>query len=263
MQNLDVLEWVRQRRPNSKWVVDQVTNVTFFIEKLRGHPIGRGTDLPSYLTDNGSLLPLDRDLISGKPYTDNLCFLRALAVHNGCLPKNLERDTKHYYERYREELPEKKEFCGVKLTELPNLEHLFEVNLFVYSLQPTKPDGGEGEDDTPKEDEYSTSEIAAQLNHRSLCHYPSTLYLNLYYNHFSFIKNMKKYAKSYCCSRCGTYWKHVAMLNRHERTCEAKVHYQFLGGSYKTSPAIFPLRGRRLHHSRLSQVLSLQIHLRL
>ena len=46
LQNLDVLEWVRQRRPNSKWVVDTVTKITFFITKIRGHPIGRGTDLP-------------------------------------------------------------------------------------------------------------------------------------------------------------------------------------------------------------------------
>ena len=50
--NLDVLEWVRQRRPNSKWVVEQVTNITFFVTKLRGHPIGRGTYLPSYLAEN-------------------------------------------------------------------------------------------------------------------------------------------------------------------------------------------------------------------
>ena len=241
LQNLDVLEWVRQRRPNSKWVVEQVTNVTFFITKLRGHTIGRGTDLPAYLAENHGLVALDRNRQTGKIYTDNLCFFRALAVHNGCHPKNLERDAKHYYERYRETFPEKKKFCGVKLTELSDLEHLFEVNLFVYCLEPTKHDGEEGEEDTIKEDKGSTPEIAAQLIHRSLCHYPSTLYLNLYQNHFSYIKDMKKYAKSYCCSRCGTYWRHVGKLHRHERTCEAKVCYQFPGGAYKTSPTIFQL----------------------
>ena len=59
LKNLDVLEWVSQRRPNSKWVVDTVTNVTFFITKIRGHPIGRGTDLPEYLSNKDGLLPLD------------------------------------------------------------------------------------------------------------------------------------------------------------------------------------------------------------
>ena len=28
---IDYLEWVRQQRPNSKWVVDLVTNVTWFV----------------------------------------------------------------------------------------------------------------------------------------------------------------------------------------------------------------------------------------
>ena len=90
--NLDVLEWVRQRRPNSKWVVQQVTNVTFFVTKLQGHPIGRGTYLPSYLAKNHGLVALDRNRNNGKVYSDNLCFFRALELHNGCHQKNLERD---------------------------------------------------------------------------------------------------------------------------------------------------------------------------
>ncbi|KAL9973270.1 hypothetical protein ACROYT_G019700 [Oculina patagonica] len=104
-------------------------------------------------------------------------------------------------------------------------------------MEPTKPDGDEEE----AEDKENEPEIAAQLMYRSLCHYTSTLYLNLHQHHFSYIKDLKKYAKSYCCSRCGTYWKHVGKLHRHERTCEAKVRYTFPGGAYKTSPTIFQL----------------------
>ena len=238
--NLDVLEWVRQRRPNSKWVVEQVTNITFFVTKLRGHPIGRGQSLPHYIVENRGIDALDGNQQTGKVYNDNLCFFRALGLHNGCHPKNLERDAKHYYEKYRETLFDKKKFCGVKLKELPDIEHLFEVNIFVYALEPTKPDG-EGGDEDNTEEEITVPDIAAQLIHRSLCHYPSTLYLNLYQNHFSYIKDLKKYAKSYSCSRCGTLWKHVGKLNLDERTCEAKVSYQFPGGAYKTPPIIFQL----------------------
>ena len=136
--NLDVLEWVRQRRPNSKWVVEQVTNITFFVTKLRGHPIGRGTYLPSYLAENHGLVAFDRKRHNGKAYSDNLCFFRALALHNGCHSKNLERDAQHYYEWYRGFSPEKNKFFGVKLKELPDLKHLYEVNISVYSLEPTR-----------------------------------------------------------------------------------------------------------------------------
>ena len=33
----------------------------------------------------------------------------------------------------------------------------------------------------------------------------------------------------------------MGMLDRHERTCGAKVQYMFPGGAYKTPPTIFEL----------------------
>ena len=124
ISNIDFLEWVRQQRPNSKWVVDLVTNVTWFIWKLRDHPIGRGSHLPGYIAENHGIAPLDRNHQTGKLYQDNLCFFRCLALHNGCHTKNLERDTKHYYQQYREAGLVKKKFHGVKLSELDELEKL-------------------------------------------------------------------------------------------------------------------------------------------
>ena len=237
-RDTDMLEWVRQQRPNSKWVVEQATNVTFFVTKLRDHPIGRGKLLPHYIVENRGVVSLDRDKSNNKSYNDNLCFFRALALHNGCHLINLERDTQHYYERYRETRPDDKKFRGVKLEEILDLERLFEVNVFVYSLEPTKPDGDDG-DDTDNDD--NQPEITAQLVYRSLSHYSSTLYLNLYGQHFSYIKDLSKYTKSFCCSRCGKFWKRAYMLRRHERKCEAKVHYKFPGGVYKTPLTIFQL----------------------
>ena len=94
--DIDVLEWVRQKRPNSEWVVDQVTNVTFFATKLQGHPIGCGKNLPHYIVENRGIDALDRNAKTGEVYNDNLCFFRALGLHNGCHLTNLERDAKHY-----------------------------------------------------------------------------------------------------------------------------------------------------------------------
>lgn len=100
LRNLDILEWARQLRPNSKWIVDQVTNVTYFVTKVVDHPIGRGkTTLPHYIVENRGIDPLDCDKRTAIPYEDNLCFFRALALYNGAHLKNLERDTKYYFER--------------------------------------------------------------------------------------------------------------------------------------------------------------------
>ena len=174
VNNIDFLEWIRQQWPNSKWVVDLVTNVTWFAWKIRDHPIDRGKYLPGYIVDNPGITPLDRNIRRGKPYEDNLCFFRCLALHNGCHTKNLKRDTKHYYQQYRDAVLSKKRFHGVKLSELDELEKMYEVSIQVYSLAPT-PSHSEDEDN-----EENTPEIAATLLRRSHRHYASTLYLNLY-----------------------------------------------------------------------------------
>ena len=36
----DMLEFIRQQRPDTKWVVQLLTNVMFYVNKLIGHPIG-------------------------------------------------------------------------------------------------------------------------------------------------------------------------------------------------------------------------------
>ena len=129
ISNIDFLEWVRQQRPNFKWVVDLITNVTWFITKIRDHPIGRGKYLPGYIVDNSGITPLDRNIQTGKPYEDNLCFFCCLALHNGCHTKNLERDTQYYYQQYRDAGLSKKKFYGVKLNEPDDLEKVYEVNI--------------------------------------------------------------------------------------------------------------------------------------
>ena len=72
----DVLEWARQKRPNSKWVVDRVCNVTFYVNKILDHPIGCGDQLPDYIVDNPAVVGLQKDKHHNFWYRDNLCFFR-------------------------------------------------------------------------------------------------------------------------------------------------------------------------------------------
>ncbi|CAB3995824.1 Hypothetical predicted protein [Paramuricea clavata] len=125
LENLDVFELARQRRPNSKWVVMDITNATFYVTKLRDHPIGRSRRLPKYVLENPAIVSLDCNGQTGLPYEDNLCLFRCLALHRRCHPHNLERDTQHYFERYSED----DDFDGVTLEESPELEKMFELNI--------------------------------------------------------------------------------------------------------------------------------------
>ena len=120
---IDYLEWVRQQRPNSKWVVDLITNVTWFVWKIRDHPIGRGKYLPGYIAENRGIDAVENNAKTGKPCEDNLCFFRCLALYNGCHTKNLERDAQYYYQHYRDAGLSKKKFHGVKISKLDELEN--------------------------------------------------------------------------------------------------------------------------------------------
>ena len=72
----DVLEWARQQRPNSKWVVDRVCHVTFYVNKIINHPIGYGDRLPDFVLNNNAVVALQKDENHNFWYRDNLCFFR-------------------------------------------------------------------------------------------------------------------------------------------------------------------------------------------
>jgi hypothetical protein len=89
----DMLECIRQQRPDTKWVVHDLINVAFYVNKLFNHPIGAIVVLPDYILKNKAVVAL----VGGSNgfYTYNLCFFRSLAVHRGAPDvKALETATK-------------------------------------------------------------------------------------------------------------------------------------------------------------------------
>ncbi|XP_066285616.1 uncharacterized protein [Branchiostoma lanceolatum] len=110
---------------------------------------------------------------------------------------------------------------------LDELKRLIQLNIYVYSLQLN-------DEETNKENDYFD-----ELIRRPLSRYKETMYLNLYQTHFSYIKDFKKYAKSYACPKCGKKWVDSYKLNRHELTCDGAITYEYPGGAYHLPPTIF------------------------
>jgi hypothetical protein len=69
----DILEYIRQQRPDTKWVVHLLTNVTFYLSKLIQHPIGARVVVPDFFLRNQGLVCL----VGGYHglYEDNYDFL--------------------------------------------------------------------------------------------------------------------------------------------------------------------------------------------
>ena len=65
-------------RPDTKWRVVDITNITFYVNHLKDAPLGAPIALPVYITNNHGLRNVSAD--------GNLCFFRCLAVHQGANP---------------------------------------------------------------------------------------------------------------------------------------------------------------------------------
>ena len=223
VRTTDVLQYAIAQRPDSGWVVELVTNATYFVNAILNHPIGCvGAALPAYLRNNKHVVTLTNDR-RGTPYDDHLCLFRCIGLHlqqrgtrnvgKKLNSTRLTRVAKQLHARYGGATN------GVRLNELERVETVFGINIVVYRL---------------------TAAGAAELVRRSLETHPTTLNVNLYEKHFSYILDLRAYAKTYKCSKCGnSLWRYPSELRRHEATCEGGVRHVFPGGVYRPTPSVF------------------------
>ena len=194
-------------RPDTKWRIVQITNVTFFVNKLIDTPLSAQCQLPDFITFNWGLAN-----VSG---AQNLSLFRCLAIFKWANPRYCERDAKDLFTVYCSHFGN--EFNGVTLECLLKLEDLFKVNIVVYSL-----DGR-----------------VASLEHRSREIYDQTLKVNVYQNHLSVIKDFEKYCAVFQCKTCSKLWYGRNHYSCQCRTCTAKVREIYSGGIYTSTPTIF------------------------
>ena len=158
------------RKPDSQWVVDKVTNITFFFTKRINCPIGCGQNLANFVMDNPGVHALIRNKNTGKMYDDNLCLFRCLALHRGNKISALEKETLNLFRCYCNYFQiSPTNFSGVTLAKLDQIENLFHCNIMVYYL------------------EEKNASTTAKLLLRSKKIYSTTVYVNLFENHFSYI----------------------------------------------------------------------------
>jgi hypothetical protein len=116
--------------------------VRFCLHHLN-YTLGRGgVKLPDYIKNSRSIVSLDKDSRK-RLYKDHLCVFRCLAVHRGRLEDHLETHTKSLFSRWIDYLsvkdrdidPDPKNFRGVQLTDIPDFEKCFDVNVNINQLR--------------------------------------------------------------------------------------------------------------------------------
>ena len=211
----DILQWAIAQPPNSDWVVELVTNATFFLNRIIQHPIGCvGVALPDYVKRNKSIVGLKKDRHRMATYSDNICLFRCLSLH-------LKRDAAVLYAEYTNTAWHA--FVGVTLDDLHKVENKFETNVVVYQLV-----------------EIDNGKTVAELVRRSPAQYQDTMYVNLHETNYSYIHDINMYCHSWRCRNCEqALWKSSWEFHRHESVCEAGVNRIYKGGVYHPTPSMF------------------------
>ena len=197
-------------RPDSKWKVVDIPNITFYINHLKDAPLGAPISLPDYIKNNHGLRNVSAD--------DHLCFFRCLAVHQGADPRRCEKTAKNLFYKYCTRFDvAPADFAGVQLFDFVHLEDFFELNLIAYEL-----DGK-----------------VAKLVQWSREFYKETMRLNVYENHLSVIVNFESYCGVYQCVHCDKLWTENNNYYRHTKSCTTTVREIFPGGIHKNPATIF------------------------
>lgn len=214
LRRMDITTELLRIRPDTKWIPVLVTNVNFTVFSTH-YPLGQG-QLPGYLLNKYSIYPLVKNQQTSEVYDDNLCAFRCLALHQGYDIKSLENPAKQLFRQWCQEPWQT--FEGLSFEDFPEFETRYRVNVEVYSLD---------------------EEGFARSIYKSMRKQESTMYLNMYENHLSFIKDFAMYAQKYRCKTCDRHFDHAGHLHRHQKVCSSQTKYVYPGGFHKPRHSIF------------------------
>lgn len=192
LQEIDICTFIVRNRPNTKWKIALVTNVTFHLYFLN-HLLGSPISLPDFITKKKNyIISFEKDPKHSKVYNDNLCLFRCLTYHETKsyglafeerVKKNFNIWCQFLYENEMCDIRNDgiKKFQGVNIENIHDVEKCFQGNIDVFEIDACE----------------NTSIV-----YKSPCFYDNQMFLNLFGNHVSYITNINRYAKKYVCSIC-------------------------------------------------------------
>ena len=136
LKKTDVIESYTKERSNTKWGFFKLTNLTKFAAILTDIPMGcKDAVLPESLLKNHTVNCLTYEQSTKKPYKDNLCLFRALALH---LHENerLEEATSKLFNLFliNSTNPDPSKFQGVYMDDIPSVEDIVGINNFIHDV---------------------------------------------------------------------------------------------------------------------------------
>ena len=136
LQKFDIVDHCTWERANTKWKFYKLTNLTVFAALLKDVPMGcKNSVLPEPLLKNQNVNCPTYEQNTKKPYNDNLCHFRAVALHlfgNERLEEETSKIFNLFLNNCGEADPSK--FQGVHMTDIPKVEEMLQLNILLYDI---------------------------------------------------------------------------------------------------------------------------------
>ena len=170
-----ILEQLTKQFPDSKTQLLGIYAMAVKITRL-DYPIGNKIELPPYIIESRSIIGLHE-------VDNNMCFWACLALATGCRRDRYKTKAAELYTQFYSYKPPLNYAGFDYINELDRYENSntnFAINIVSYY------------------EDKSISYIRKSKFNDSR----TSIYLNLYLNHFSYITDLQKLAKTFLCQRC-------------------------------------------------------------
>ena len=217
LKKTDVIESCTNKRSSTKWKFFILPNLTIFAAILRDIPMGcKDAVLPESLLKNQTINCLTFEKNTRKPYNDNLCLFRTLALHlHG--NERLEEETSKLFNPFlvNSTNPGPSKFQGVCVDDIPSVEDIVGINFFIYDIHLI--DGA----------------MVGELARRSIKKYEKNVQLIRYDSHICYVDNISALFKAFRCSTCDTFFQKTGNLERHLVRCSELMKHIYPKNMYQ------------------------------
>ena len=169
-----------------------------FAALLRDIPMGCKDAVPPESLENHTVKCLTFEKNTRKPYNDNLCLFRVLALHlHG--NERLEEETSKLFNLFvvNSTNLDPSKFQGVCMDDIPSVEDIVGINIFIYDM------------------DLIDGAMVGELARRSIKKYEKSVQLIRYNSHICYVDNIHALFKAFRCPTCDTYFQKTGNLECH------------------------------------------------
>ena len=214
---------MHKRKVQYEKEVFKLTNLKIFAALLRDIPMGcKDAVLPESLLRDRSINCLTYEQNTKKPYKDNLCLFRALALHlNG--NERLEEETSKVFNLFlvNSTNPGPSKFQGVCMDDIPSVEDIVVINFFINDVHLI--DGA----------------MVGELARRSIKKYEKNVQLIRYNSLICYVDNINALFKAFRFPTCVTYLQKPGNLERQLVRCSERAKHIYPKKVYQLRETLF------------------------